>query len=787
MLIVALAAFVALCTLGGNPVRAEKIVLKDGRVLDGKRTPLSGLNEVPQPPSADGTGPLQLIIGMNDGLRRTFVSKRQIQDYRQDDPSDVIERFSIRQRVIHSGPTVSSLGIFQAEPFDEYGRRTISMLTDRGPVEVIQAITEITPQWIKIEGMKHVWDMRLATSAMPRDALAAILNRQIDLKNIEHRKKLARFYLQADRYEDAAAELEQMLADFADDPNIHEQLQPSLRALKQLGAQRLLDELKLRREAGQHGMVTQALATFPTDGVAGEILQAVREMLQEYETYRSDRAETLARFDALVEKVGDSALRLRVLRVREEIGKELSINTFRRMAAFRQMADDESLTAEERLALAVSSWMLGTDAATVKLPVALSAYDVRELVCRYVNTDDAPGRSIILEGIQREEGGTPSTVAKLLSHMKPPVVTPPELEERPGHFTLEVPGRGNSLPVPYLVQLPPEYDPLRSYPTVVTLHALETTPEQQIDWWAGAWSDGGQRYGQATRRGYIVIAPAWATEHQRHYEYSAREHAAVLDCLRDACRRFAIDTDRVYLSGFSMGGDAAWDIGLAHPDLWAGVIPFAAVSSRYCSFYWENAELVPFYFVDGELDDDHTATNAIDLDRYLRRGYDVTVVEFLGRGCEHFSDEVQRVFDWMALKKRNFYPREFTVSSMRPWDNFFWWVELDEMPSRTIVYPADWPPPRNTLAAATTASITAANGLYVRTAAGRITIWISPEMLDFDRRATITVNGNRVNMRRPFLEADLETLLEDARTRADRQHPFWCKVESGTGRYPSRR
>ena len=94
----------------------------------------------------------------------------------------------------------------------------------------------------------------------------------------------------------------------------------------------------------------------------------------------------------------------------------------------------------------------------------------------------------------------------------------------------------------------------------------------------------------------------WLQEQQKQYGYSAREHAIVLNSLRDACRRFSIDTDRVYLSGQSIGGDAAWDIGLAHPDLWAGVIPIVAQSDRYCARYWENARYVPFYVVAGELD-----------------------------------------------------------------------------------------------------------------------------------------------------------------------------------------
>ena len=56
-----------------------------------------------------------------------------------------------------------------------------------------------------------------------------------------------------------------------------------------------------------------------------------------------------------------------------------------------------------------------------------------------------------------------------------------------------------------------------------------------------------------------------------------------------------------------MGGDAAWDIGLAHPDLWAGVIPDRGRRpTSTCSHYWQNAKYVPLYFVGGELDGDKT-------------------------------------------------------------------------------------------------------------------------------------------------------------------------------------
>lgn len=781
----------ALCALGwGSAVAsAAEVLLNDGRVLRGRLGMVASLADQLKAPQPDGVGPLRLILFLDDDLRRTFVSKRQVREVRQEDPGQVDERFTIRQRVRRGGGQVKSVGpVIRITPFDEFGRRIFTMNTTRGPVDVVQGITLLTPTWAKVEGISHVWEMRVATSSIPRDTLHKILHKQIDPQDVEHRKKISRFYLQAERYEEARRELEAILEAFADEPDVREDLAPSIRALRQLGARRILQELRLRRQAGQHGMVAAKLEQFPSEDIAGEILQTVRGMVEEYRTLRSQCEGVLEQFDALLPKVKDTAMREKLRAIREEIAAELGVNTLGRMAAFRLHAEDRSLLPEEKLALAVSGWLLGSDAAVENLSVAVSLVRVRGLIRQYLGEPVKIRRDRILEGLRSEEGAVPGLVAGLVGHMKPPLdPPPPPSAEKPGLIELETVALPNEPPVRCLVQLPPEYDPYRRYPAIVTLHGAGTTAAQQIDWWAGAWMEGGWRSGQASRYGYIVIAPQWAAEHQKHYGYSAREHAAVLNCLREACKRFAVDTDRVFLSGHSMGGDAAWDIGLAHPDLWAGVVPVVAKADRYCARYWENAERVPFYFVCGELDGAKMTENAPDFDRYMKHGYNCTVVEYLGRGHEHFYEDILRIFDWMERCRREFFPREFACSTMRPWDNYFWWIELDGLPPRSMVSPVDWPPPRGTQPVKVSAKITSANGIYVSTGAAHVRVWISPQMLDFEQRVRITVNGQRINGRQPFIEPDLRTLLEDVRTRGDRQHPFHFKLETPTGRVVSGR
>ncbi len=333
---------------------AARFFLKDGRVLQGKYAPVAGLSERLAAPSSDA-GVIRQIALINDDLRRTFLCERQILEVREDEPGEALEKFLLPQQARRSGPQITSMGpIIRSTPFDEFGRRIVTVNTSKGQVNMIQGITELTPVWAKAEGIKYfVSDTRLATSSIPPDILEKMLRRLVGTSDPEQRKKLARFYIQAERYEAATAELEAMLSE-SNDAASREQLEPTIRSLKQMASRRLLNELQLRRGAGQHSFVYSTLKVFPTEGVAGEILQQVREMIDEFDAELSRREQALKAFDGLLAKVELEADRQKIGVVREELGSHLNLSTLSRMAAFVQMAGDEAMTPQERLALAIS-------------------------------------------------------------------------------------------------------------------------------------------------------------------------------------------------------------------------------------------------------------------------------------------------------------------------------------------------------------------------------------------------------------------------------------------------
>jgi pimeloyl-ACP methyl ester carboxylesterase len=761
-------------------VEAIEVLLKDGRILRGRKGETTGLAEL----SAGGeSDTLKQIVFVNDDFRITFVSRRQVQGLQPDTSLDNAEKFNCeqprwdigknnRKKVISVGPPAGEL-----KPFDEWGRRSYPMRTAGGVEKVVQVITEITPQYARVEALKYTWDMRVATSTLDDDTLEKLLMHQISPKNVAHRKKIVSFFLQCKRYGKAVEVLQKLLNDGIADTKDQQELLQTKKLLRIMYAQQMLDELGLRRTNGQHALVQRYLDKFPTDDVPGEILQTIRQVKQEYAEIEKQRLVIRGELDKLLLLVPGRPERAELAAALRVIDDELNAETMPRMAAYLQNRNVPGIKPEELLSLAVGGWLLGANVATPDLPLTLSAWRMHRYVRDYLAEPMKVKRTRILPNILTQAAARPEIVAALAARMRPPYALPELVDEATaGFYKVEVDVAADQPSATYYVQLPPEYDPLRRYPMIVSLHGVGMDPELEIDWWAG---DKPARHGQAGRNGYIVIAPEWTVEHQKEYEGSPREHAVVLGSTRDACRRFAVDTDRVFLAGHSTGGDAAWDIGVSHPDLWAGVIPISAEALYSCKFYTDNARYVPFYVVLGQLDGGRITRDALVLDRYLKLGFNTTVVEYLGRGHEHFVDEMLPLLDWMGRCKRSFplpRDREFICQTMRPTDNRFWWAEVAELPPAAAV--AIWPAPKGTKPLAVRGSVPVNNNVSLTAGNLGATIWLSPELVDFKARVNITLGGRRPAGVPPMIKPSVETMLEDLRVRGDRQHPFWAKVEA---------
>ncbi len=78
---------------------------------------------------------------------------------------------------------------------------------------------------------------------------------------------------------------------------------------------------------------------------------------------------------------------------------------------------------------------------------------------------------------------------------------------------------------------------------------------------------------------------------------------------------------------------------------------------------------------------------------------------------------------------------------MRPFDNFFWCLEVRDLPSRSMVLPLQWPAPSGTRPTAIEYQKYATNRVGIQTGAAEAFLWLTPEWVDFNRPLEISVNG----------------------------------------------
>jgi hypothetical protein len=129
-------------------------------------------------------------------------------------------------------------------------------------------------------------------------------------------------------------------------------------------------------------------------------------------------------------------------------------------------------------------------------------------------------------------------------------------------------------------------------------------------------------------------------------------------------------------------------------------------------------------------------------------------------------------------RRRRTMPQEIEYVTMRPWDNYCWWLEAEGLAAKSMVAPTNWPAPRGARPAQVESKRLAGNKISAKLQAEKTTIWLSPELVNFKERIDVQLNGRSISPRDRVISPDLSVLLEDVRTRADRQHPFWAKLTS---------
>lgn len=784
----ALACLTILATAGVT--RADVIVLKDGFTLQG-HVKQAGRVEMDPGSGQPYWMPRGFFI-LDDGVRRIYFSHQQVQGTAPGAPTVAgsEERLTrVTGRAAHPGmsPLVQ---ILRVTPWNDKWERSLRMNTAAGAVDVHQRLTLLTPHLARADATNRTWGAMFDTREFGPGVLRHLLETHPDLKpqgkdgDFGRQMRVFRFFAEAGYYDEAEAELNKAARNAQESSPEMKKVEEARAGLLKLRSTAMAEEVRRAHDAGRHGASRRILDAFAEAGADEKVLADVRALRSAYED--GDKAMTTARrLLATLPSEVEMSQRPLFKEAAAAIEEELTLESVSRLEPFVTQAGQaerdrvKGRTPEnspgQLLSLAVTGWLQGKDAADSKFESAQRIWKARAFALDYLRAGEQVRRTRVLRQYIADPANViaPDEMAALLPLLPPaaPLAAPSD-----GPITLHTePSALSKKGVEYLVQLPPEYSPVRPYPVLIALAMGAEEPKEMFDRLARASGE----------YGYILVAPRWGQPMEDLYQYSAAEQAAVLDVLREVRRHFAVDSDRVFLVGLGQGGNMALDVGLAHPDLFAGVIPVGGKPDKFVMRYWPNCQALPLYIVDGAM----TVTNQKWLrpllsEKWVPKGYPVIYVEYKGRGIEWFEAEVPRIFDWMDHKRDRFKratgvpalgrPTEEYITE-RACDDRFYWIAADGIAERHLVPDGDWSP--NVLGATVQARIREGNFVQVD-AHGfkKLTVWFTKDMLDFTKSATVRVN-NAIRLQSRKVTPSLETLMQDVADRGDRQRPYWAKLD----------
>ena len=768
--------------LSGRFAFPAEIRLKNGTSMQGVSTPLESLVVGPKKPNP-GPVPIYPMMMVSTSLKRYFVPLRQVESENKDVDLSRHEGFKLEQKKLPKGGRILAAiqgYVYKPEPFDQFGRRTVTLASANGDLEVIQGVTVITPEYLKIIALNFVWETAIATSSVPVEQLDRMLRKVTRHKNPDDRLKIARFYIQAALYGPAQRELASIAADF---PELVQRVADTQVILAQAQAQELLSEMKLRYSAGQHQFVYEWSKKFPTENIDAPALREVREITARYDAAIARSEQAKARLGELQGHLKSDPRVKEIAPLRAELSEKLNYSNLDRLDAFLKLAADPLLKPKEKLALALSGWVVGSANAVTEIDQALRIWQARYLVLDYLRSapDADVERKAIYAKLEALEGVGSERIAQMLPLVPPP--RDPPLRDpggaAPGQaLRIEVAGTKDGPATAYWLSLPYEYHPDHSYPLIVALHGEKGTPQQELQ---GFWGGTEERGGQSQRHGYIAIAPEYVplAAKNKGFDFSPESHQIVIDSLHDALLRFSVDANRVFLSGHGMGGDAAWDMGLSHPHLFAGVMPINGAIDHFAPNYLENGKQLPLFTISGELDRDLMDRNVGSLMKMMQHNFDLIYAEYDGAGPETFYSEIHALFDWMSRLRRGPPPKQITARTLRETDNSFWWFEFSGIPDN--MKGINWAnvKQRAVHPLIVSAKITPGNTIIVSSRAASHTLWLArgDGLVDFDKRLQVKINGKQVW--NDFVKPDLLAMLEHVRIHGDRQLLYWGVLEFG--------
>jgi len=144
---------------------------------------------------------------------------------------------------------------------------------------------------------------------------------------------------------------------------------------------------------------------------------------------------------------------------------------------------------------------------------------------------------------------------------------------------------------------------------------------------------------------FIVISP----QCPKNQRWSTEFLSTLLD---DIIARYRVDTDRIYLTGLSMGGYGTWDLAIEYPDRFAACAPVCGGGNPHLV---SRVKDVPIWIFHGELDTSVPVIRGKEMFEALTKiGGNVKATFYPGRGhdCWHETYNDPVLYEWFLQHSR---------------------------------------------------------------------------------------------------------------------------------------
>ena len=145
---------------------------------------------------------------------------------------------------------------------------------------------------------------------------------------------------------------------------------------------------------------------------------------------------------------------------------------------------------------------------------------------------------------------------------------------------------------------------------------------------------------------FIVVSPQCPAE-----DWWTDKTEVLINLLDDIISRYDVDTDRVYLTGLSMGGYGTWTLAAAYPDRFAAIAPICGGGKAFMAYRLKD---VPVWAFHGAKDNVVPVKESEELVNAIKaRGGDAKLTVYPDAGHDSWTATYnnQELYDWF-LKHR---------------------------------------------------------------------------------------------------------------------------------------